>query len=302
MKKRSHGLRGGENRLMLGLLLPSVLFVLVISIVPLAYTFFLSFQNYSLLNSDGAHFNGIQNYIEIVSNPAIRQSVWVTFQYTISSIALSTLVGVGLAVVVNQIKKGKSFFRVVFFVPMMLSGIVVGVLWRFLFSTDLGVINYLLEIVGVGRINWTGSATAAMASILIADVWQWSSYTFINALAALEAMNPEPVEAAKVDGANALQLFFLIKLPAIMPVVGVSIVFRTVWAFRSFDLIYSLTSGGPGTSTMTLAYIIYQAAFKDWKMGYACALAVVLLVFVLIVNLIQDLFFKEKTPKKGAGK
>ena len=173
MKKRSHGLRGGENRLMLGLLLPSVLFVLVISIVPLAYTFFLSFQNYSLLNSDGAHFNGIQNYIEIVSNPAIRQSVWVTFQYTISSIALSTLVGVGLAVVVNQIKKGKSFFRVVFFVPMMLSGIVVGVLWRFLFSTDLGVINYLLEIVGVGRINWTGSAAAAMASILIADVWQW---------------------------------------------------------------------------------------------------------------------------------
>ena len=293
MKKRSHGLRGGENRLMLGLLLPSVLFVLVISIVPLAYTFFLSFQNYSLLNSDGAHFNGIQNYIEIVSNPAIRQSVWVTFQYTISSIALSTLVGVGLAVVVNQIKKGKSFFRVVFFVPMMLSGIVVGVLWRFLFSTDLGVINYLLEIVGVGRINWTGSATAAMASILIADVWQWSSYTFINALAALEAMNPEPVEAAKVDGANALQLFFLIKLPAIMPVVGVSIVFRTVWAFRSFDLIYSLTSGGPGTSTTTMAIEIYRRAFNQYKIGASSALSV--LMFLILTGL--SLFILKKTLK-----
>ena len=262
MKKRSHGLRGGENRLMLGLLLPSVLFVLVISIVPLAYTFFLSFQNYSLLNSDGAHFNGIQNYIEIVSNPAIRQSVWVTFQYTISS-------------------------------PMMLSGIVVGVLWRFLFSTDLGVINYLLEIVGVGRINWTGSATAAMASILIADVWQWSSYTFINALAALEAMNPEPVEAAKVDGANALQLFFLIKLPAIMPVVGVSIVFRTVWAFRSFDLIYSLTSGGPGTSTTTMAIEIYRLAFNQYKIGASSALSV--LMFLILTGL--SLFILKKTLK-----
>lgn len=283
MKKHSRGLRGGENRLMLGLLLPSVLFVFVISIVPLAYTFYLSFQEYSLLNSSGAHFNGIQNYLEIVRNPAIRHSVWVTFQYTALSVALSTLTGVGLAIVVNQLKKGKSLFRVIFFIPMMLSGIVVGVLWRFLFNTDLGVINYLLDAVGIGRINWAGSTAAAMASILIADVWQWSSYTFINALAALEAMNPEPVEAARVDGANALQMFFLIKLPAIMPVIGVSVVFRTVWAFRSFDLIYSLTSGGPGASTTTMAIEIYRLAFNQYKIGASSALSV--LMFLILMGL-----------------
>lgn len=283
MKKHSRGLRGGENRLMLGLLLPSVLFVFVISIVPLAYTFYLSFQEYSLLNSSGAHFNGIQNYLEIVRNPAIRHSVWVTFQYTALSVALSTLTGVGLAIVVNQLKKGKSLFRVIFFIPMMLSGIVVGVLWRFLFNTDLGVINYLLDAVGIGRINWAGSTAAAMASILIADVWQWSSYTFINALAALEAMNPEPVEAARVDGANAFQMFFLIKLPAIMPVIGVSVVFRTVWAFRSFDLIYSLTSGGPGASTTTMAIEIYRLAFNQYKIGASSALSV--LMFLILMGL-----------------
>lgn len=291
MKKHSRGLRGGENRLMLGLLLPSVLFVFVVSIVPLAYTFYLSFQEYSLLNSSGAHFNGIQNYLEIVRNPAIRQSVWVTFQYTALSVALSTLTGVGLAVVVNQLKKGKSLFRVIFFIPMMLSGIVVGVLWRFLFNTDLGVVNYLLEAVGIGRVNWAGSTAAAMASILIADVWQWSSYTFINALAALEAMNPEPVEAARVDGANALQLFFLIKLPAIMPVIGVSVVFRTVWAFRSFDLIYSLTSGGPGISTTTMAIEIYKLAFNQYKIGASSALSV--LMFLILMGL--SLFILKKT-------
>lgn len=291
MKKHSRGLRDGENRLMLGLLLPSVLFVFVVSIVPLAYTFYLSFQEYSLLNSSGAHFNGIQNYLEIVRNPAIRQSVWVTFQYTALSVALSTLTGVGLAVVVNQLKKGKSLFRVIFFIPMMLSGIVVGVLWRFLFNTDLGVVNYLLEAAGIGRVNWAGSTAAAMASILIADVWQWSSYTFINALAALEAMNPEPVEAARVDGANALQLFFLIKLPAIMPVIGVSVVFRTVWAFRSFDLIYSLTSGGPGTSTTTMAIEIYKLAFNQYKIGASSALSV--LMFLILMGL--SLFILKKT-------
>ena len=169
-------------------------------------TFYLSFCNYSLVSSDSASFTGLQNYLKLFQDETIRSSILVTFQYTILSVIFSTLVGVGLAIVVNQIKIGKSFFRVVFFVPMMLSGVVVGVLWRFLFNTDLGVINYLLEIIGLSRVNWTGGAQTAMASILIADVWQWSSYTFINTLAALEALNPEPLEAASVDAVSYTHL------------------------------------------------------------------------------------------------
>ena len=180
MRTRVHNLQRKENRLMFGMLAPSVLAVFAISIVPLAYTFYLSFCNYSLVSSESASFTGLQNYLKLFQDETIRGSILATFQYTILSVIFSTLVGVGLAIVVNQIKIGKSFFRVVFFVPMMLSGVVVGVLWRFLFNTDLGVINYLLEVIGLSRVNWTGSAQTAMVSILIADVWQWSSYTFIN--------------------------------------------------------------------------------------------------------------------------
>lgn len=283
MRTHVHNLQRKENRLMFGMLAPSVLAVFAISIVPLAYTFYLSFCNYSLVSSDSASFTGLQNYLKLFQDETIRSSILVTFQYTILSVIFSTLVGVGLAIVVNQIKIGKSFFRVVFFVPMMLSGVVVGVMWRFLFNTDLGVINYLLEIIGLSRVNWTGGAQTAMASILIADVWQWSSYTFINTLAALEALNPEPLEAASVDGANSVQKFFYIKLPSIMPVIAVSIVFRTIWAFRSFDLIYSLTSGGPGTSTTTMAIEIYKLAFNQYDIGASSALSI--LMFLLLTGI-----------------
>jgi len=271
---------------MFSMLSPSFLFVIVMSIVPLIYTFVLSFQEYNLLKAQNAHFNGIENYVKIFTDSGIRRSIWVTLKYTFLSVLMSTLVGIGLAIVVNQLKKGKNFFRIIFFIPMMLSGVVVGVLWRFLFNSDLGVINYLLELLRFDRVSWTGSVGAAMASILIADTWQWSSYTFINVLAALDALNPEPLDAASVDGANALQLFFLIKLPSIWPVISVSVVFRTIWAFRNFDLIYSLTSGGPGTSTTTMAIEIYKLAFNQYSIGTACALSVVMFVILMGVSMI----------------
>lgn len=281
---RSKKLTGRDNRLMYSFLMPSVVFVVIVSIIPLIYTFYLSFQNYSLLKGS-AGFIGLKNYLMIFSDHNIRKSILITFEYTISSVALTALVGVGLAVVVNKIQRGKAFFRVVFFVPMMLSGVVVGVLWRFLLNTDLGVINYLISAIGLSRVNWIGNASTAMISILIADTWQWSSYIFINALAGLEAMNMEPVEAACVDGASRSQLFFRIKLPAIMPVILVSIVFRTIWAFRSFDIFYSLTSGGPGTATTTMAIEIYRQAFNKYNIGISSALSVLMFILLMLISL-----------------
>ena len=278
-------LRKQENRLMFGLLSPSVLFVFVVSIVPLAYTFYLSFQDYNLLKPKKAHFVGLENFIDIFSTPALRQPIFTTIEYTLLTVVLSTLVGILLAVVVNKLKFGKDFFRVVFFVPMMLSGVVVGVLWRFLFNSDLGVVNYLLELLGFARVSWVGSPAAAMVSILIADVWQWSSFIFINVLAALDAMNPEPLEAASIDGASGTQIFFNIKLPSIMPVISVSVVFRTIWAFRNFDLIYSLTSGGPGTSTTTMAIQIYKVAFNQYKIGLASALSSLMFILLMAISI-----------------
>ncbi len=136
----------------------------------------------------------------------------------------------------------------------------------------------------------------------IVAIWKNIGYFLVIYYAGVQGVPRDQHEAATCDGATPLQRFWYITVPSVKPITYMVVTLSIIQSFQIFDVVYQLTYGGPGTSTMTLAYIIYQAAFKDWKMGYACALAVVLLVFVLIVNLIQDLFFKEKTPKKGAGK
>jgi multiple sugar transport system permease protein len=272
-----------NDALMYGMLAPAVVFVFVVSIIPLLYTFYLSFQNYILTKPGERHFSGLDNFAKLVADEAIRQSIFTTFLYTIASVVLTLLIGLALALVINNIQTGKTFFRIALFTPMMLSSVVVGVIWRFLFNNEMGVLNYLLQTFGLARVNWLGSGAMAMTSIIIADVWQWSSYAFILALAALEAMNPEPIEAATIDGAGPVQIFWYLKLPAILPVLEVAAVFRFIWAFRSFDLIYALTKGGPGTSTETMALEVWRQAFTRYDVGASSAVSV--LMFVLLIGI-----------------
>lgn len=285
LKGAAHKARpvGGEG-LMYGLLAPAVLVVLVVSILPLFYTVWLSFQSYILTRPGEAAFAGLKNYAALAADETVRRAVLTTFVYTFSSVGVSMVVGTLLAIVVNNVPKGRTFFRIVLFTPMMLSSVVVGVIWRFLFNNELGVLNYLLGCVGLGPVNWLGSGPMAMASIVIADVWQWSSYTFILALAALEAMNPEPIEAATIDGAGPWQTFWRIKMPNMVPVLEVALVFRLIWAFRSFDLLYALTKGGPGTATETMALEVWRQAFTRYDIGLSSAISVVMFLLLMALS------------------
>ena len=280
-KKRSR-----DNLTMALMLYPSVIFVFIVSIIPLLYTFMLSFQEYSLLNSQNAHFNGLSNYMQIIRNPEIIDSIVITIKYTFTSVICSMILGLLLAMMANTITVGRTFFRITLFLPMMLTAVVVGVMWKFLYNYDLGVLNYLLELAGFERLNWIGSGTVALMSVIIADVWQWTSYTFILALAALEALNPEPIEAARIDGANAIQIFFRIKLIYILPVLEVALVFRLIWAFRGFDLIYSLTKGGPGTATETMSLSIWRYAFNRYDIGISSAISVLMFFILMLLSLV----------------
>ena len=287
-----------DNLTMLLMLYPAVIFVFIISIIPLVYTFFLSFQNYNLLNADNAYFNGIFNYIEVFRDPAIIGSIAVTLKYTFTSVIVSMILGLGLALMANTIITGRTFYRITLFLPMMLTSVVVGVMWKFLYNYDLGVLNYLLESVGLPHLNWIGTSSLALVSVIIADIWQWTSYTFILALAALEALNPEPVEAARIDGANAWQIFFHIKFVSILPVLEVALVFRLIWAFRGFDLIYSLTKGGPGTSTETMALAVWRYAFNRYDIGTSSAISVIMFMLLMLLSLVilRRSITKEKNP------
>jgi multiple sugar transport system permease protein len=286
-----------DDALMYGLMAPSLIIVILVSIVPLAYTFILSFQNYFLTKPNLAHFSGVNNYISLFGDPVIRQSIITTIVYTISTVTISIVIGILLALLVDSVPIGKSFYRIILFAPMMLCSVVLGVIWRFLYNNELGIINYFISLMGFERINFLGKALNAMISLVIADVWQWASYTFILVLAALEAMNPEPVEAARIDGASAWHIFWLIKLPSIFPVIEVAAVFRSIWSFRGFDLIYALTKGGPGTSTQTMALEIYRQAFTQYNIGLSSAIAVVM--FILLIFLSLGILHRTMNQSKG---
>lgn len=293
LKKRKRFFRNRDDALLFGMLLPAVLAVFVISIIPLLYTFYLSFQNYILTKPKNISFAALGNYAKVFTDSAILQAIGNTFLFTFTSVLISLVLGLALASLVNNVSRGKTFFRIAIFTPMMFSSVVVGVIWKFLFNNEMGVLNFFTQSLGMGRVNWLGNGPMAMISIVMADVWQWSSYTFILALAALEAMNPEPIEAATIDGANAVQIFFRVKLVSLMPVLEVAAVFRFIWAFRSFDLIYALTGGGPGRATETIALEVWRQAFTRYDVGVSSAVSV--LMFLILMGL--SVFILRNTMK-----
>ncbi|MDO4345180.1 MAG: sugar ABC transporter permease [Eubacteriales bacterium] len=284
-QKKRKLFRSRDDKMMFAMLAPAVIAVFVISIVPLVYTFYLSFHNYILTKPQEISFFGFGNFIRVFSDSAILESIRNTLIFTVCSVSISLVVGVALASLINNVTRGKTFFRIVIFTPMMFSAVVVGVIWRFLFNNEMGILNYLVQCLGFSRINWLGDAKMAMVSAIIADVWQWSSYTFILALAAMEAMDPEPIEAATVDGASAVQIFFRIKFHALLPVLEVAAMFRFIWAFRSFDLIYALTNGGPGTATETMALEVWRQAFTRYDVGVSSAISVLMFLILTVLSI-----------------
>jgi multiple sugar transport system permease protein len=290
MKSEQRSRRPGECRgkhndtaLLYAFLIPAVLVVFVVTVVPLCYAFVLSFQEYNLAKPQDAHFIGLQNYIAMFSNSAVLTSILNTFVFSVVSVSITILLGLFSAIVVNQLDFGKSFFRIAVFSPMMLTPVVVGIMWKFLLNNQLGIIKYLLSLVGMSSPDWLGNPKWAMATIIMVDVWQWTSYAFLLILAGLESMNTEPIESARIDGANALQVFWYIKLPSLMPVIQVAAIFRLIWAFRNFDTIFTLTKGGPGLATETISLSIWRFAFQKYDIGMASSLSVLIFIILMLI-------------------
>lgn len=285
----------GDTAMLYAFIIPAVLVVFAVTVIPLCYAFVLSFQEYSLNKPQEAHFNGIQNYIAMFSNETVITSIKNTFVFAVASVSITVLLGLFAAIIVNQLDFGKSFFRIAIFAPMMLAAVVVGIMWKFLLNNQLGIINYLFSLLGMPSPDWLGDPAWAMVTIILVDVWQWTSYAFLLILAGLESMNTEPIESAWIDGANAFQVFWYVKLPSLLPVIQVAAIFRLIWAFRSFDTIFTLTKGGPGLATETISLSIWRFAFQKYDIGMASSLSVLIFfILMLIAVAILRKTFKEE--------
>jgi len=261
---------------------PAAILVLMLSIFPFLFSLGMTFTNWNLLYPD-VSFRGLDNWRRLFSDETLSRAIRNTFFFTVAGTILEYALGLLLAISVLQIKRWQRFFRVIFLLPMMISPAAVGyVIGRMLFSETQGPINNILFRLGVPFVPWTSNPGMAPWTIVIADVWQWTSFMFVLLLAGLQSLPEEPFEAARVDGANTLQIFTQITFPLLVPVTVTAILIRSLELFKLIDLVRVITAGGPGTATQTVTLYVYDLALTRGDMAYGAAVAYALLILVVI--------------------
>jgi multiple sugar transport system permease protein len=268
-------------------LLPSLLILIVIIIAPIVMTLYFSLTNYSVL--DPGKFIGFQNYVALMSDEAFRTSVWQTVVYTIVVVPTQTVLSLVIAAVIAKRFRHRfgGFARSVLFIPVLSSLVIVGIVWRFLLDSNFGLVNQFLGIFGIPNPNWLGQPHLALLSVALVTVWKNIGYFLVIFYAGIMGINGDLYEAAAIDGASSLKQFLYVTVPSLKPVTFLVVILGTIWSFQVFDLVYTMTGGGPGGATTTIVMSIYQAGFQNYQMGYASAMSVVLLVITIVISMIQ---------------
>ena len=264
-------------------MLPSLIALMLVLAVPLVYSMITSFFDTNLKYRGLGDFVGLQNYIEVLKDVYFLDSVKTTVVFTVCVVVLEFLTGLGIAMLLNNIKKARNFFFTIIIVPMMITPIAVGLIWRLLLHSDLGIINYVLSQIGIAGRAWLADASIALKTVMFIDIWQNVPYMVLVILAGLVTLPTEPYEAAAIDGASRLQSFFTLTIPMMIPTFSVVLLLRTITALKTYDLIFVLTRGGPGTTTEVISYHIYQQAFRYLEIGKASAMSYLLLLMIVPV-------------------
>ncbi|MCU1491317.1 MAG: transporter permease [Acidimicrobiaceae bacterium] len=263
---------------------PAFAVVAAVAVIPILLGIWLSFTNYQPL-SPSLRWAGLTNYDGIVRGPNAlfaHTAILNTLIFVGGAIAVETILGVAIAVILARKFRGVLFFRAIFVIPLMVNGVASTVTWRSLFSTSNGWINYFLGAVGLGQPNWLGNGHLAMPTIIFIDAWAGVPIVAIIVMAGILMLPPDPMEAARIDGASAIGVFRHIVLPAIQPVLAFAVMFRLIDLFRQFAEFQLITGGGPGLTTTVLNFYVYQETFVNGDIGFGAALAVLLVVMMVI--------------------
>ena len=273
-----------------------LIFVVAIAIYPLAFSFYISVFKYRLTDPNQTRtFLGLANYIQAFHDKQVIKSISNTLVFVFGTVVIEVLLGLGLALLLSGEGRHMRVIRSFLLIPMALPPLVVGLVWKSLYNVDFGVIPYYLKLLGfdMGR-GPLGEISTAMPAIIVIDVWQWTPLLMIIFLAGIKSLPRQPYEAARVDGANRWQRFWHITLPLLKPTFLVALLLRTVQSFKVFDIIYATTSGGPGTATTVLNYHIFTVGMTFFDMGYAAALANILLVIIAALSILYILVLERQ--------
>ncbi|GHV43513.1 sugar ABC transporter permease [Spirochaetia bacterium] len=269
------------------LILPSMVLLTVFLVYPLLDTTRLSFFDYSYLSPEAKKFVGFKNYIELFTgDDNFRSSLGFTLRFTFACITLEFILGLTIALVLKQVVRLGSLIRTISIFPYMIAAIAAGQMWRLLFNYDYGVVNYVLSMLSIKPVNWLGSFSSAFWACVITEIWRSVPFVMLILLSGLQSIPGDIMEAAKVDGANARQGFVRITFPLLLPSITIALIFETIFKLRVFDIIITLTGGGPGKSTTPLGVLIQRNYFQSFEAGYSGAISVVLLVLGGVISLL----------------
>jgi len=260
------------------MVLPAILVLVILTIYPFIYLLYVSLFIWPISPTLPRIFLGFGQFTYLFTSPQFIESVKVTFNLMVVGVTIQISLGMLLAILLSTKARYTNFFTLPFMIPVFIAPIVVGLIWKFMFNYDLGILNYLLNIIGLDSVNWLGTTRNAFWSVILIDTWQWTPFTTLIIKAGLDSVDPTPIEAATVDGANRFQIFRHVTFPSIAPIFTVALLFRTLDAFKAFDIIYVVTRGGPGGSTYVLGYNIWKTAFFQNQLGLAAAMSVIMII------------------------
>ncbi|MER3405006.1 MAG: sugar ABC transporter permease [Chloroflexota bacterium] len=272
-------------------LTPALVLTVIIMFYPLGYSLWISFTGYSLSRPGQVPFVGLDNYVWAITSSSFALSIWNTIVYTVGSVTLEFLLGLGFALLLNTEFRGQGVVRTILMLPLFLTPSVVSLVFLFMYYPGEGVLPWLASFFGVPKaFPFLGDPRTAMISLILVDVWRTTPFMFLVLLAGLQSLPHDIMEAAAIDGASAWQTLRHVTLPLLSPLILVALTIRGMDAFREFDTIYLLTAGGPGQATEVISMLAYNAAFRYFDLGRASAIAYIILLLVLGFSL----FFVKK--------
>ena len=283
---RKPPVRRGRNKGRMGLVMvaPAVLHIGLWTAIPVLATLALSFTDYDIF--DLPAWIGVENYVEIFSDPVFRQATWNTLVYTFWTVPASMAIAMIIAVALNQNLKLRTWFRTAFFLPQVTATVAIAMVWLWIYNPQQGLLNAALSIVGIPGQAWLADPAWSLPAVILVGAWQGIGIKMLIYIAALQNVDESLYEAASVDGASTIRKFFAITVPMLKPATFFVLIISIIGAFQVFDQIYVLTDGGPANATTMMTYEVYRSAFQNFEMGMASAQSVVLFVLLLAMTLI----------------
>jgi multiple sugar transport system permease protein len=266
---------------------PAVIALFLIVVIPIGYNLYLAFTKWTIGLGD-PRLIGIDNFIELFRDDRVLNGLKVMIYFSGLSLTLELVLGLLIALYFHREFKGSEIVQAIYIFPFAATPVAVALIWRIMLNPEIGVLNYLLTSIGLPGSLWISSAATVVPALVMVDVWKWTPMITLIVLAGLKSLPNDPYEAARIDGANTLQIFWYITLPLIRPVLIAALMLRSLDNLKEFDIIYTITQGGPGIASETLYLYSYKVAFGFFKAGYGSALMVVVFLIVLVFNVVMN--------------